>query len=99
VRHEHRRHHDVLAGGDAVQIDERYLIGVCRSQRSVVGLVDRARAVVVEDRPGVRQSARASARFRVCLDAIAALRVARRLSALPLIAQSGNGTLRPFTGA
>jgi hypothetical protein len=43
VRHEHRCHDDVLAGRDAMQIDERHLIRVRRPQRSVVGLVDRTR--------------------------------------------------------
>jgi hypothetical protein len=38
-------------------------------------------------------------RCSLCLDAIAKLRVARRLSALPLIAQSGSGTSGPFTAA
>lgn len=54
ARYIHGRHENDLARGNSHEIDQRQLIGERGPERAVVGLVDRPRAVVVEDRAACR---------------------------------------------
>ena len=54
VRHVDRRDDHKLAGSDAHEVDQRHLLGEGSAQRAVIRLVDRASAIVVEDRAARR---------------------------------------------